>query len=123
MNTINKWSQPVILSDLDAAFGPSSEGMLKILPAWFEIPEDFRAYGGSGKGEAKKWVETVNYIFFNGVEIREVVMKPGVDRKIAMRQLQCVLHSYEPQHEHKTAGAAYLMSLWFEKFEYVKEKK
>jgi len=26
------------------------------------------------------------------------------------------LGSFEPQHEHKEAAVAYLMSLWFEKF-------
>jgi len=114
------WDKPHILSDLDVAFGPSGEGMKKILPAWEEIPEDFKWY--DGRGEAKKWVQSVDDIFFSGVELKVVVMKPDVDRKVAMRHLQCVLHSFEPSHEHKTAGVAYLMSLWFERFDYVKTK-
>jgi hypothetical protein len=116
---MSKWDKPTELSGLDVAFGPSRGDMDKILPAWEEIPEDFR----NERGEGKKWTEKVDDLFFNGVELKVVVMKPGVDRKTAMRHLQCVLHSFEPKHEHKTAGVAYLMSLWYEKFEYVKVKK
>jgi hypothetical protein len=50
------------------------------------------------------------------------VTKEGIDRSVAMRHLKCIMSSWEPQHEHKTAGVAYLMSLWFEKFEYEKVK-
>lgn len=123
METINKWSQPVVLADIDVSLGSGRELMEKVLPAWEEIPEDFKAYGGIGKGEARKWLGVVDDIFFSGVEMKVIVMKPGVDRKTVMRHMQCILYSYEPQHEHKTAGVAYLMSLWFEKFDYVKVKK
>jgi hypothetical protein len=115
MDTISKWSKPVVMSDLDVGFGPRD--MATILPAWEEIPEDFRTY--EGRGEAKKWVKIVDDLFFSGAELKVVVMKPEVDRKTAMRHIQCVLHSFEPSHEHKTAGVAYLMSLWFERFDYV----
>jgi hypothetical protein len=122
MNTVNKWSQPVILSDLDVAFGPDREGMQKVLPAMEEIPEDFKAWNGGSK-EARKWVQAVDDIFFRGVELKAVIMKPEVDRRAAMKHIQCVLHSFEPSHEHKTAGVAYLMSLWFERFDYIKVEK
>jgi hypothetical protein len=117
MNTIGKWDKPVELPGLDVAFGPKN-GIASILPAWEEIPEDFR----EERGEAKKWIEKIDDMFFKGVGIKVIVMKPGVERNTAMRQLQCILHSFEPKHEHKTAGAAYLMSLWFEKFEYTVKK-
>ena len=116
---MSKWDKPQVLSDLDVGFGPKN--MSIVLPAWEEIPEDFKTWNGSG--EAKKWVSVIDDIFFKGVELKVVVMKSEVDRKMAMRHLQCVLHSFEPSHKHKTAGAAYLVSLWFERFDYVAVKK
>jgi hypothetical protein len=42
-------------------------------------------------------------------------MKKGVDGETAYRHLMACMGSYEPSHQHKEAGCAYLMDLWFEK--------
>ena len=118
---MSKWDKPQELLDMDVAFGPKSEngGIDKLLPLWEDIPEDFQCE----RVEVKKWIQMVNDMFFNSIEIKNIVMKEGIDQRMATRHMRCILHSYEPSHERKTAGVAYLMSLWFEKFEYVKCKK
>jgi hypothetical protein len=118
--TQNKWSKPNTdvagIGALDIAFGVNA---LKYMPTWEEIPEDFqREYG-----EAKKWVNIVDDWFFNGIKITSCVMKEGIDRNTAMRQIQIIIGSFEPRHEHKTSAVAYLMSLWFGKFEYERAKE
>lgn len=114
-----KWDKPQIVSDMDYAFG-SKENMRTLLPSMAEIPEEFKAPRGHGE-VAQKWIQVVDDWFFKGVKIESVVMKNGIDRRVATRHLGCILHSYEPRHEHKVAGVAYLMSLWFEELKYTSE--
>lgn len=123
MDTINKWSQPIVLSGLDVVFGAGRELMEKMLPTMDEIPEDFKCYGGSGRGEAKQWINKVEDWFFKGITALKVTVKENVNPDLALRHLRCIIGSFEPQHEHKTAGAAYLMSLWYHKFDYTVVKK
>lgn len=52
--------------------------------------------------------------FYEGADTGSLVAKPGVDKTDALRHLQACLRSYEPKHEHKMEGVAYMMSLWFE---------
>ena len=40
--------------------------------------------------------------------------KDGVDNKKAMAAISAILRSFDPKHEHKEAGVAYLFSEWFE---------
>lgn len=110
------WGQPVVLSDLDAVFG--SKDISEVLPTWEEIPEDFK----NGWGEASKWIKKVEDWFYSGITALKMTMKEDVDPDKAMRHLKCILSSWEPKHEHKTAGVAYLMSLWFDRFDYMKGK-
>jgi hypothetical protein len=42
------------------------------------------------------------------------VVREGVDAKAAWRHCAALLRSFEPKHEHKEAGVAYLMSQYFE---------
>ena len=118
---MSQWDKPQELSDMDVGFGPKREdgGIDKVLPLWEEIPENFQCE----RVEIKKWVQMVNDMFFSGVELGTIVMKNGINQRTAIRHMQCILHSYEPSHEHKTAGAAYLMSLWFDTFEYKRKQK
>jgi hypothetical protein len=96
---------PVDVSDLDIAF-PASVGHL--LPAWADIPEEFRHWPGNG------WVRFVDNWFFKGTSTRQLKAKPGIDKNAALRHVRACMGSFEPKHEHKTAGVAYLLSLWFE---------
>lgn len=110
---MSKWDRPVEMSTMDAAFGK----MDLLLPRWEEIPEEFKSWRGTGE-VAKKWVHAIDCIFFRGIQVIEVVMKNGIDKKVAIKHIMSILHSWEPRHEHKVAGAAYLMSLWFDEIKY-----
>lgn len=113
MTKMSKWDKPVDMSLMDSAFGK----MGLLLPRWEEIPEEFKSFGGTGT-VAKKWIKVVDDVFFRGIKIVEAIPKNGIDKKVAIRHLTSILHSWEPKHEHKTAGVAYLMSLWFDEFKY-----
>lgn len=103
-----KWEKPQAITNLDLGFGVKD--MSGFLPAWEEIPEDFR----NERGEAKKWTELVSHMLCKGLENITTKVKPGIDSRIAIRHCSMILHSWEPKHEHKIAGVAYLLSLWFD---------
>ena len=113
---MSKWSTPKAVTALDLSFGQSK--MKEFLPEMSEIPEDFKAY--YGMGEARKWITIVDDWFFNGIE--KLVLKPkaGINEKEAFRHLKSIMSSWEPAHEHKIAGVAWLMSLWFDDIQYEK---
>ena len=93
---------PIPVSDVDIAFGGKA---MEILPPVSAIPDEFYSY-------TNKWNCFVSDWFFGGLK-RYPVPREGVDFKLALRNLACVIGSFEPKHEHKEAGAAYLASLWF----------
>ena len=96
------------VTDIDIAFPARPP-----LPAWDDIPEDFRRE----RGDAKDWCEIVNRMFFEGGSLVDfgIVPKKGLDLKAAMRAIRVCLGSFEPKHEHKAAGVAYMLSEWFDK--------
>lgn len=54
-------------------------------------------------------------VFYRGLSNKtEFHGKEGIDGKAALLHVREILQSFEPQHEHKTAACAYLMSLWFD---------
>jgi len=114
---MSKWDKPKEVDNASVIFGINN--ISNYLPAWEEIPEDFK----NERGEGKKWTSKVDDWFFSGITALKMTMKEGVDSNLALRHLKCIIGSFEPKHEHKTAGVAYLMSLWFEKFDYQKVKK
>lgn len=113
--TASPWAQPTAVSGLDLAFPANVIG--RLLPPMADIPPEFHRH-------EDPWVRSARAWFFGGVDLAKstVVPKPGVDRGAALRHLQAVLGSFEPKHEHKEAGAGYLMSLWFERFDVVPAK-
>jgi hypothetical protein len=98
--------KPKKVSDVELAF-PAQ--VMHLLPKWEDIPEEF-------KNDNTNWNSLVSEWFFGGLS-GKFIPKEGIDLKMAMRHLQACMHSYQPKHEHKEAGVAYLMSQWFEKFE------
>lgn len=89
------------LTRLDAAFGNIDH-----LPPYDKIPPEF-------KSKDNDYNKIVSYAFFHG--LHQSILKPreGVDVDKARFALQAIMRSWDPQHEHKIAGAAYLMSEWF----------
>lgn len=103
--------KPVAISDVELAFPAHVIG--KLLPEWSAIPAEFRE-------QQSPWCHIAANAF-SGVNSKvEIALRPGIDRNLATRHLRACMGSYEPKHEHKIAGVAYLLSLWFE---LVEEKK
>ena len=101
------WSKPQVVDRVTAVFPADIIG--KLLPKWDEIPEEFKHQSGN------KWVQFQTDWFFSGLKNSDgLVPKPGIDKVLAMAHLSACQRSYQPKHEHKIAGVAYLASLWFE---------
>lgn len=96
--------KPINLSRADIAFGGKA---MQILPPMAKIPSEFRS-------SQNQWVKWQREWFYSGLKAYPVP-KEGIDLPMAMANLAAVQGSFEPKHEHKEAGVAYLASLWFER--------
>jgi hypothetical protein len=102
---VSKWSQPQPVTVMDVAFGPRD--IHQFLPAMSEIPDEF-------KRDQNPYVRLTSRWFFAGLERSKLRAKSGINERQALGHLQAVLGSFDPPHEQKEAGVAYLMSLWFD---------
>jgi len=91
------------ISDAELVFGTT-----KLLPKRSEVPEEFDFMGSS------KWNKLFTDIFFVGLEDLDVTPKEGVDADAALLCIKAHMSSWEPKHEEKEAGVAYMMSILFE---------
>lgn len=103
------------INPVDVAFGG---GAMKILPPMAEIPAEFK-----NCNRPNKWMQCVSDWFFCGLKNCKWTPKEGVDTGKAIAAIQCCIGSFEPKHEHKEAGCAYLLSQWFEDVSYEKAKR
>lgn len=94
---------PVEVTDLDMAFGGKA---MEILPAYKDIPDEFKRGKHPAREFASNW-------FFKGLS-ETPKAKPGIDLSLALSNLRACLVDFEPKHEHKVDGVAYLASLWLE---------
>ncbi len=99
-----KFDFPRAVKQLDLMFGGN---MSELLPAMSDIPEEF-------KSSSNKWAKLQSKWFFEGLTGYVFIVKDGINKDNALRHLQCIQGSWELKHEHKQAGVAYLMSLWFD---------
>ena len=103
---------PINVSVSDIAFGGSA---MKILPPMKEIPKDFP--------NRIKWEKIISDWFFDGLpEGTKIIVKSDIDKNKALSNIKCVLKSFQPKHEHKILGCAYLMSLWFDDIQFPDKK-
>lgn len=102
---MKKWI-PKDIDRVGMAFPTSVDGMM---PAYKDIPEEFKNWN-----RPTKWNKLVSAIFFGGLKKLELRPKPGVDQEKAFRHIRYIMGSWEPKHEHKEAGCAFLFSEWFE---------
>jgi hypothetical protein len=102
--------EPKDITGVDAVFPTTIEGFL---PAMKDIPKEFKENGADNK-----WLKLFNQMFFCGGKFGKITAKPGIDAQKAFRHIRYCMGSFEPQHERKEAGCAYLMSLWFEDIEF-----
>lgn len=97
------YDQPMVVSDLLYAFPGHLD---RLLPAWSDIPEEFK--------QSNEWTRFVDAWFYEGwPSDLNLYEHPDVDAMTAHRHLHTILRSFEPKHEHKVAGVAWLMSRWF----------
>lgn len=99
------WSKPTEITDAQLAFPANVIGTL--LPVKDEIPKEF--FGSTPYGTL------AHELFYRGfVEKSDLQLREGLYPEKVHRHISACLGSYEPKHEHKMAGVAYLLSLWFE---------
>lgn len=100
------------VTGLDVAFGN-----IKHMPRYDTLPAEFKRHNGNA------FCKAISAWFFkgasrapNGITIDGVTFaaKPGIDANKALAAIKAILGSFEPKHEHKEAGCAYLLSQWFE---------
>jgi len=93
------------ITDIDLAF-PAR--VLHLMPSESDIPPRFRDAGVRDVQLVARW-------FYRGLpDDTEFVPRPGVDARLALRQISAILRSFEPRHEHKMAATAFLVAEWFE---------
>lgn len=116
---MEKYATPHDVGDPTLAFPASVIGTL--LPRWADIPEEFH----KETVVSAPWYRFQQVWFAYGLDEDSgfvgVDLKEGIDGNMAFRHLATIQGSYEPKHEHKIAGVAWLASLWFN--EVVWEKK
>jgi len=83
-----------------------ASNVLALMPAYNEIPSEFNSHSNLWHKATDKW-------FFEGIDKRAFTVKDGINANDAFHHLYMIISSYQPKHEHKTAGIAYLMSMWF----------
>lgn len=103
-----KYAKPLEVDQATFAFPAKVIG--ELLPETHEIPEEFDDMSPT---LGRPWVNLAHGIFFGSFKEMWYSEKPGIDLVAAQRHLSAVLRSFQPKHEHKIAGVAYLMSLWF----------
>jgi len=94
------------VTGLDVAFGPKD--IKEYLPEYEKVPEKFKEGQTPQNKLFSKW-------FFAGLPNGDMlVAKPGISKREALAHIKVGMSSFEPKHEHKEAGCAYLLSEWFE---------
>lgn len=97
-------------TDVELVFPTSVDGLM---PAYKDIPKEFRDWNSPGK-----WNKVMSDWFYKGLKNAKWKPKPGVDEAKALRHIKYILGSWEPKHEHKAAGVAYLLNEWFKDVTY-----
>ena len=100
--------KPQKITDADALFGGQVDSLM---PAYQDIPKEFR----NGR---TKWNDLFSDWFFEGLPAgTQFIPKAGIDKSEALRHIRTIMSSFKPDHNHKEACCAYLMSLWFDKID------
>jgi len=106
MDDLKRWAKPTRVDGPAAAFGADGAALTRLLPPMSVIPEAFR-------DERDPWCAVAQRWFFSGLTAGTLRALDGIDQTAALSHLAAVLRSFAPKHEHKMAGAAWLMSQWF----------
>jgi len=85
--------------------------IMHLMPKYCDIPDEF-------KNGYTEWNKIFANWFYCGIKMIKVVPKEGIDKAKAIRHITAIMGSYEPKHEHKEAAVSYLLSQWFDEFEW-----
>lgn len=112
-----RWSDPKPVTGVDQVFGGNIE---ELLPPRKDIPEEFSKLGSNNK-----WVKLANDLYYEGSKIKkyECTCRGDMDPNEAIKHIRAIMVSYRPKHEHKIAGCAWLLSLFFEDLRWIKEEE
>lgn len=112
MSALDRFDKPQAVTKLDLAFGGN---MNELLPSYQSIPEEYR-------NGATEWNAVTDRWFYKGLpEGTFLISNDGINAEEAANHIQAILVSYDPKHEHKMAGCAYLLSKWFTRIEFPKQ--
>jgi hypothetical protein len=89
--------------------------VMNLMPKYEDIPDEFK-HGHT------EWNKIFANWFYCGIVIHKTVPKEDVDAEKAIKHLKAIIGSYQPKHEHKEAAVSYLLSQWFDEFEWEPNK-
>jgi hypothetical protein len=92
------------VTDADVAFPARVE---HLMPEYNELVDKRK------DPEHQRLEKIAQLLFFKGGKTDHWVAKEGIDKHDAVRQIFCVLGSFQPKHEHKIAAVAFLLGEWF----------
>lgn len=90
---------------LDLAFGKIDH-----MPRYDIVPDDFKRSSNQYAAFIASWL-------FPGIsqtELARLRPREGVNQSKALAAIGTIMRSFEPKHEHKNAGCAFLLHAWFE---------
>lgn len=102
------WDAPRPVEDVMLAFPARVIG--SYLPPLDVIPDDFR----ERRGDAVQWHRVADLLFADQPITDAPPFVTSHDPDLITRHATVCLRSFEPKHEHKIAGVAWLLSLWFD---------
>lgn len=92
------------ITKADLAFATGVQGMMP-------------AYSAIGAYPRKRELEDLVQVwFFKGLKGLKSKPREGVNETEALAHLSYIMRSWEPKHEHKISGVAFLINEWFEEF-------
>lgn len=106
---MSKWDDPQVISDVMFAFPADVTGLL---PAENEIPEEYWDANN-------KWHRLAGEIMFDRLSDATITEREDLDRDTTVRHIFAVLRSFQPKHEHKIAGTAFLLSRFYKDIEFL----
>jgi len=99
------WTQVKEVNGVTLAF--PADVIDKFLPPYDYIPNVF-------KDESHPFHKLARKIFYRGLGAGSILSpREGIDQEKALRQIQACLGSFQPAHQHKEAGVAYLLNNFF----------
>lgn len=102
------------LASVDLAFGGDME---KLLPKRKDIPKEYWEHYDGKQDVFTRW-------FYKGLpEDTKFTPREGINSENTLKHIRAIMASWEPKHEHKTAGCSYLIDLWFEKVKIPEDEK